>query len=120
MIIAQGLVPPLYQSGVVYQEEPADQGFESFDDAHVCYQRGWADCDDLGAWRCAELRESGENANIRITWMKHPTRTGRLYHVTVRRADGTIEDPSKKLGMPTFGKQEFTRGPRRVSGNFWA
>jgi hypothetical protein len=138
LIIRSGLVPPLYEAGVRYAEESeiyrGDPNYlgESFDDAWVCYQRGTADCDDLGAWRCAELQERGENAGIRVTWKPLPkvmravcaaarekgmsagqllqalSRYGKLYHITVRRADGSIECPSAKLGMPTGN--EFSRG----------
>lgn len=135
LIIRSGLVPPIYSSGVRYQEEPGYDFGESFDDAWVCTQRGWADCDDLAAWLCAQYQEQGEAAGIRVTWKPHPSvmqklcavarqrgytaeqvlkvlaKFGKLYHVTVRRADGSIECPSTKLGMPTG--EEFTRGKRR-------
>lgn len=94
-------VPPLYKAGVRYQEEPADQGFEEFALVPQVYARHWGDCDDLATWRCAELREQGERATIRVVW-KNPSIGGlrhRLYHVIVRRADRTVEDPSKILGM---------------------
>lgn len=91
-------VPPLYQSGVRYEQEPEDGKPEEFAAIAPVLARGWGDCDDLGPWRVAELREAGENANIRITWRR---RAGgnRLYHVVVRRGDGRIEDPSRLLGM---------------------
>lgn len=58
-----------------------------------------SNCDDLAPWRCAELREAGEPAKIRVQW-KRDARTGqKLFHILVRRADGSIEDPSLKLGM---------------------
>lgn len=60
-----------------------------------------SNCDDLAPWRCAELREAGEPAKIRVQW-KRDARTGqKLFHILVRRADGSIEDPSLKLGMRT-------------------
>lgn len=90
-------VPPLYQSGVVYQEEP-DNGLEEFACVEPVLKRGWGDCDDLAPWLCAELRNQGEKAKIRIQWKRQPN--GRkLFHIVVRRADGTIEDPSRVLGM---------------------
>lgn len=117
MIIRAGEVPPLYLSGVRYQHEPP--GIESFDSAYDVYRRGWGDCDDLASWRCAELLETSSERGtwkcprtgieyvtpcIRITWIPHPRRgSGRLYHVTVRKADGSIEDPSLKLGMSPGG-----------------
>ena len=90
-------VPPLYQAGVRYQEEP-DNGLEEFACVEPVYRRGWGDCDDLAPWRCAELRNAGEPAKIRIQWKRQ--RNGRkLFHIVVRRGDGTIEDPSLILGM---------------------
>jgi len=90
-------VLPLYQSGVRYQQEPADGKPEEFASIPVVLSRGWGDCDDLAPWRVAELQEAGEHATIRITWRRYGKR--RLYHVLVRRGDGRIEDPSKLLGM---------------------
>lgn len=90
-----GEVPPLYQSGVRFRREPP--GVETFRDAVTTYRAGHGDCAHLVAWRVAELREAGEPATIRIYWK--PTPSGRLFHVQVRRADGRIEDPSRKLGM---------------------
>lgn len=91
-------VPPLYKSGVRYQNEP-DNGEEEFADIPTVLQRGWGDCDDLAPWRVAELRAAGEvGASLRLTWKLLPN--GRkLFHVLVRRADGSIEDPSAILGM---------------------
>lgn len=90
-------VPPLYESGVRYQEEP-DDGVEEFAGIEPVLMRKWGDCDDLAPWRCAELRELGEKAQIRVQWKRQPN--GRkLFHIVVRRGDGTIEDPSRILGM---------------------
>lgn len=100
--------PMLYDSGVRYRNEtPAwmttfelqtRKRIERFDDIPTCMARGWADCDDLGPWRVAELRErQGEKATLRLTWKK--IRGQKIFHVQVRRADGTIEDPSLHLGM---------------------
>lgn len=59
-----------------------------------------SNCDDLAPWRCAELRNAGEHAKIRIEWKTHPRTGQKVYHVLVRRQNGDIEDPSLKLGMP--------------------
>lgn len=91
-------VPPLYRSGVRYEQEPADGKPEEFAAIPQVLSRGWGDCDDLAPWRVAELQEAGEKASIRITW-KRRRGGSRLYHVLVRRADGRIEDPSRILGM---------------------
>lgn len=102
-------VPPIYESGVRYQEEPVNQAnlpgsggtyrIEEFAAIPAIMERGWGDCDDLAPWRCAELREHGEPAKIRIQWKKNPETGQKLYHIVVRRADGRIEDPSLLLGM---------------------
>lgn len=89
-------VPRIYESGVRYENEPAGT-VEEFASIPVVLARGWGDCDDLAPWRVAELREQGENARLRVQWKKF--RNGRLFHIVVRRADGSIEDPSALLGM---------------------
>ena len=89
--------PPLYRSGVRYRNEDPTKGYEDFAIIPAILGRGWGDCDDLCPWRVAELQEQGEKAGIRIKWKRTPN--GKLYHVQVRRANGTIEDPSRILGM---------------------
>ena len=98
-------VPPLYESGVRYEEEPAGQPYEDFSSIPVVLSRGWADCYDVVAWRVAELRQAGENAKVRLKWQPDVARQARMYHVLVRRGivgpdgKGVIEDPSLLLGM---------------------
>lgn len=93
-------IPPLYQSGVRYRNEPV--GYEWFDDILICLNRGWGDCDDLVAWRVAELREQGELAEVYMRWEPGRKNPGtRLFHVIVKRGNGELEDPSALLGMPT-------------------
>ena len=94
------LIPPLYLSGVRYQEEPRNWELEHFDTIPVVYGRGWGDCDDLAPIRVAELRFTKEDprANVAVKW-KQIAPGKKLYHVVVRRGDGTIEDPSRALGM---------------------
>ena len=91
VLIRKRMVKPLYQSGVRFREEP--KGVETFVDALTCQRTGFGDCAHLAAWRCAELQENGEKAELRIKW-KHP-----VYHVQVRRQNRQIEDPSALLGM---------------------
>lgn len=86
---------PLYRSGVRYQRE--GRGQESWATVPIVLQRGVGDCEDLSCWRAAELRLSGIDA--RAIALERPRRHGRLYHVVVRLPDGSIEDPSKRLGM---------------------
>lgn len=94
---AKPSLPGIYLSGVRYKREPREWPYECFDNIERCLARGWGDCDDLAAWRCAELLSKGEKASIIVSWK--PTELGKLYHVTVRRANGAKEDPSLKLGM---------------------
>lgn len=91
-------IPPLYQAGVRYQEEPLGQ-IEEFAAVPVVYERHWGDCDDLAPWRAAELRNLGEKAKIRLQWKMLNTTRGewmsgkigqKLYHVVVRRAKGAV------------------------------
>lgn len=89
--------PPLYQSGVRYQEEPP--GVERWAPVGKVLELRYGDCEDLACWRCAELQErDGERATplVERSWLPA---VGWLYHVVVRRADGRIEDPSRLLGM---------------------
>lgn len=94
---ARGRVPSLYASGVRYRREgtpSAGPRAERFQMIPEVLRTRSGDCEDLSAWRVAELRLSGVRA---IPWI---IRTGaRLYHVQVKYPDGRIEDPSKRLGM---------------------
>jgi hypothetical protein len=105
-------VPPLYESGVLYQEEPLGQGYEEFAPIPNVLMRGWGDCDDLVPWRVAELQECGEPATIRLEWTvakRGPHAGKKLFHLLVRRArlspggvwveSDDTECPSTKLGM---------------------
>jgi len=88
--------PLLYESGVRYLEEP--RGRDDWQDIPETLARDkTGDCEDLAAWRIAELRFRGEAANpaIRASLIRGVL----TYHVRVRRSDGSIEDPSRKLGM---------------------
>lgn len=94
VLVKAGRVPPLYQSGVLYRRECG----ESFQDALHALKAKWADCSNLAAWRAGELIAAGESAKIRVHWRVYDSGV-RRFHITVRRADGTIEDPSRILGM---------------------
>ena len=65
-------------------------------------------CEDLSAWRVAELRAIGERAEFVLT--KFDVRGRPSYHVRVMRQSGQIEDPSLVLGM---GNKNF-KAPKRV------
>lgn len=89
------IVGPLYSSGVVYGEEPPDE--ETFASPFLVNERGWGDCAHLCLWRVAELRNSGVPATYDV-WIQ-AREVKRTFHVRVRLPDGTIEDPSQRLGM---------------------
>lgn len=96
-------VPPLYTLGrqgkVRYQEE--DFGKEDFFDIPTVAAQGFADCEDLSAWRAAELRVAGYWAEPLVTWEAIEFEDGSLdvlFHVQVMTRNG-VEDPSAILGM---------------------
>lgn len=88
--------PWLYESGVTYEEE--EDGEDDWTDIPETLRLKVGDCEDLAAWRIAELRVRELEAAIpRVTI--HASGSRVLYHVSVRRADGRHEDPSRLLGM---------------------
>jgi hypothetical protein len=105
--------PRLYESGVVYEEEPP--GRDEWQDTPDTIARRNGDCEDLACWRMAELRVYGEDKAARwhITVADIPDERGELvttYHIQIlRSAPGPhtrpgargepIEDPSRILGM---------------------
>lgn len=85
-------LPPLYGSGIRYKRE-AGTG-ERWQTIRQLYASRRGDCEDLAAALCAQKREAGQACRVDLV------RTGpRLLHAIVRFPDGTIEDPSKALGM---------------------
>jgi hypothetical protein len=96
--------PLLYESGVRYKREPNAFIYEEFADIPHVLKRGWGDCDDLVAWRCAEIQHREKRpCDPLIYWRQHPNGSGSpitIWHVQVRRQDtGEVEDPSRLLGM---------------------
>lgn len=88
--------PWLYASGVTYEEE--DDEDDDWNDIPETQRLRVGDCEDLSAWRIAELRVREQEAAIpRVTIEASGSRV--LYHVSVKRADGRLEDPSRLLGM---------------------
>lgn len=106
-----GFYPPLYESGVRYQAEPL--GREDWQDIPETIFRGEGDCEDLACWRVAELQEQGIDARPELTRKDLGAVT--LYHVAVRLPNGSIEDPSRRLGMGEIGEQAFTTGAGRLT-----
>lgn len=91
------LLPSVYDAGVEYRREPP--GNEQFKDVVAVLNDKHGDCEDLAcavaAWRTVR---TGELCSPTVTW-KPLGKNRWLYHITVTRADGTREDPSKLLGM---------------------
>lgn len=94
--------PKIYKSGVKYAREPF--GYESWPNIPVILRRGVGDCEDLAAWRVAELRQEGIPA--RPSWyfndLKGPHGDYRLYHIRVWIPNVGPEDVSVNLGMNSF------------------
>jgi hypothetical protein len=94
-------LPALYRSGVRYRSihgaarcrSDARESCERFLSARQLLIERFGDCKDLACYRVAELRLLGEKAKTL------QVRTPIGWHIKVRRGDGTIEDPSVKLGM---------------------
>lgn len=98
--------PSLYKSGVTYQPE---FGTEEWQDIPTTLARGFGDCEDLAAYRCAEIRvRLGINAKPHIRWRW--VNNGWRFHALVQWPDikdqygnvietGRIEDPSRRTGM---------------------
>jgi hypothetical protein len=91
--VRAGQAPNLYASGVRYQREPI--GRERWQTASETFQRGYGDCEDLALYRCGELWAAGETDARCVVIDVRPG----LKHCVVKRANGEIEDPSKRLGM---------------------
>ncbi len=107
-------LPPLYRSGIRYRREDGTENWLLPSEALLA---GAADCEDLSAYRVGELRATGVDPDARIVVEQSGPRT---LHAVVRRGDGTIEDPSRALGMG----RPSTPLPRLVvgveSGQTWA
>jgi|CXWL01.1.fsa_nt_gi hypothetical protein len=80
----------LYESGTRY----ADPGKLAWYTVPLMYDRKEGDCKDLCGVRVAQLRLTGEKASAHLKRVNN-----RLWHVQVKRGNGTIEDPSRLLGM---------------------
>ena len=89
-------LPPLYRAGVRYIRE---EDTEIWKDAVHVLEDGFGDCEDLAAWRVAELRNNHKTARPYIRYRVDPQSGVYIYHVMVQRGDGSLEDPSKILGM---------------------
>lgn len=88
---------PLYRGNVRYRTER--QRRETFVSPLIVHERGWGDCAHLSLWRVAELRNAGVAATYDVWIQENENSLKRTFHVRVRLPDGSIEDPSIKLGM---------------------
>lgn len=86
--------PLLYKAGVKYVPEALT---ENWRDIPNIISRKEGDCEDLAAWRVAELRLLGINARPYIRWRK--VGDTMRYHALVLLPDNRVEDPSEALGM---------------------
>jgi hypothetical protein len=93
-------LPSIYDAGVRYRG--SDPG-EDWRNVTEVTSSKYGDCEDLAAARAAELRvRRGENARAEVK------RTGpHMTHAFVIRGDGSIEDPSRKLGMTPRGREQL-------------
>ncbi len=91
-LMERGNIPTLYEAGVRYRNEPKDVWKHAVDVG----SDGYGDCEDLAAYRAAELRHTGEDPGAYVTtYQSAPNR----YHAVVARTGGALEDPSRVLGM---------------------
>ncbi len=93
----RGDIPALYSGRIRYKREQLRR--ENWQSARQTAGLGYGDCEDLCAYRVAELRGKGITA-FPVVVQVSPT----LRHVKVRYLDPktnewVFEDPSEKLGM---------------------
>lgn len=107
-------IPPLYSTGAQWQVKEGDPSESRWRYPYDVVGEGWGDCQDLSAYRAAELRVTGEDPAARVR--VYPTGPNR-YHAVVERGNGLIEDPSVILGMdPIPGAPMFTTQLPAVAG----
>lgn len=89
--------PSIYTPGVVrYVREPIPA--EVWKTIPYIIEDGFADCEDSACARSSELLvHDGIDAKPVFSFRKIGNLS--IYHIVVRHPDGTIEDPSKRLGM---------------------
>ena len=95
---SDNFIPKLYESEVKYQLE--DPGLEEWRAIPSILEHGVGDCEDLTAWRIAELRNEGVDAQPLFL------DNGAGWHAVVEHPDGTIEDPSLVLDENVRAKMD--------------
>lgn len=93
-LISRGLAPPWNRARVRYRRE-GPRTVEDWSDAREVARRGFGDCEDLAAYRAADLAVGGVDARP----VSYVTRSGRVIHVVVAIPDGRLLDPSRERGM---------------------
>lgn len=112
---ANSWIPNLYQSGAFYALQP--EYWLAIPWALERARMGHGlDCKVLAAWRVAELRVRGGEPSARCDWTSYRTPQKLVYHIRVRRADGSIEDPSALLGMKSMSGGSEQNRPALVAG----
>ena len=92
-LIRVARLPRLYDSGARYLRERP--GRENWRNAAEVVEAMNGDCEDLAGYRAAELRVYDREPAQAIAYRSGPGK----WHAVVRRANGRIEDPSRRLGM---------------------
>lgn len=95
IILGRVKLPELYQSHVAFRAEPTPGAVVP--DILTLFQRGYGNCAPLACARAAQLRMQRIAATIKIYW--RPEREPLPFHVEVRLPNGSVEDPSRRLGM---------------------
>lgn len=88
--------PYLYATRVKYRDD-SHRKYDEWCDIPKVLARGFGDCDDLAAWRIAELWKLGIYAMPKAESVYRGNSV--TYHILVMTNAG-FEDPSKFLGMP--------------------
>jgi hypothetical protein len=99
-LIAHPDTPLLAKSGVRYRRERLKGGEpERWQGIEEIIREGYGDCEDLAAWRVAELRLRGKNAKPFIVASKSVP--GRWHIMVQVEINGKVftNDPSRELGM---------------------
>jgi hypothetical protein len=105
-------LPSVYSAGVRWKNIP----HRTWRRADQITVSGWGDCEGLSAWRCAELRRSGEDPGARVgVYHTGPSK----YHAIVLRGDDAIEDPSVLLGMKMRPNMPGTRAEMNLINGMW-
>lgn len=111
--------PRIYNSGVRYEREPLVSEIkqmypqcispcaapihpETWKTIPYCLRDHVADCEDLASWAAAErIVRDGVRCNTDFSWreVNGPAGPMAVYHIFVRHPDGSVEDPSVRLGM---------------------